>query len=452
VVHIWTGGLVVSTPKRKSETLRPTEAARLELARYVPEPGHTLTEVFRRACELAAQAIEVERVSVWLFVENNGAIRCVNLFERSKNEHSAGAILRVAEFPKYFSSLKLRRAVPAELATSDPRTAELADAYLLPLGISSMLDAAIHLNGEIVGVVCHEQVGAPREWTTEARDFAASVADLVALKMKGAELRELKEAFRTQEDRMIALEKADALAEMAAGVAHDFNNLLGVIAGHAEFVSARIDLPADIHTHAREIAEAADRGAVLVKELLEFARPNGATPTALNPADAMAAFMPILRSAVGLANPILFDRPVAVGHVLIDKVQFTRVILNLAMNARDASRPGEPIRIRIAPVKTAESRGAASHFVLLEVADRGTGMDEATMARLFEPFFTTKPKGTGLGTAIVRRIVDHAGGFVRVESAPGAGTTVRVFLPRVGASSGGTTEFPIPPELFGPKK
>src|SRR5262249_8655717 len=162
---------------------------------------------------------------------------------------------------------------------------------------------------------------------------------------------------------------------MAAGVAHDFNNLLGVIAGHAEILCAQIDLPADVHAHSQEIVEAADRGAVLVKELLEFARPNGATPTALNPADAMAAFMPILRSAVGLAHPILFDRPVTVGHVLIDKVQFTRVILHLAMNARDASPPGGAIPIRIAPVKTAESRGAARYFVPLERADHGAGPD-----------------------------------------------------------------------------
>ena len=125
------------------EPIRPTELARLELLRLVPDPGQSLFTVLRRACELAARVIRVERVGVWLFVEDRTAIRCVALFERTENEFSEGAILRVADFPTYFAALHLRKAVPAELATADPSTAELAAAYLRPLGITSMLDAGI---------------------------------------------------------------------------------------------------------------------------------------------------------------------------------------------------------------------------------------------------------------------------------------------------------------------
>jgi signal transduction histidine kinase len=435
------------TPLQTQESLRRTETARLELARYVPEPGHSLQDFFRLACEKAANAIGVERVGIWLFVDNNSAIRCANLFELTKKEHSEGAMLRVDDFPRYFAALKLRRAVPAELAASDPRTTELADAYLRPLGIGSMLDAAIHFNGEIVGVVCHECVGPSREWTTEDRDFAGAVADLVSLKMKGAELRELKEAFRRQEERMIALEKAEALAQMASGIAHDFNNLLTAIIAGTDLVRRRKDIPSNAQPTLTEVADAAERGSAMVKELLEFARVNGKTPTAINPAEVATAFMPVLRAAVGKTHSIQFDRPRAVGQVLIDKNDLTRMLLNLAVNARDSMALGGTIRIRIAPIKTAEPQGAGSHFVLLEVADQGIGMDSTTIARMFEPFFTTKPKGTGLGLAIVRRILDRAGGFVRVDSTPGAGTTIRVFIPRVGGSSGDTQEYPVPPSL-----
>jgi signal transduction histidine kinase len=107
---------------------------------------------------------------------------------------------------------------------------------------------------------------------------------------------------------------------------------------------------------------------------------------------------------------------------------------------------GGPIDIRLAPVKLTGDLNYSGRFVLLEVSDRGVGMDEVTRRRAFEPFFTTKAKGTGLGLAIVRQVVERAGGLVRVESAPSHGTTFRVFFPRIGAPSGETSEFILPPE------
>src|SRR5262245_8320124 len=208
------------------EPSRSTEIARLELAQYAPEAA--LDHVFRRACELSAHTLSVERVGVWLFIDQRSGLRCANLFERTKGQHSAGAVLRVADFPTYFSSLTLRKALPAEVATSEPWTQELAAAYLRPLGITSMLDAGIFVEGEMVGVVCHEHVGPVREWTTEDRDFAGSVADLLASKVQSADRRELNAAFLTQGRRLAAIEKHAGLEEFAAGVAHDFRNLLSV--------------------------------------------------------------------------------------------------------------------------------------------------------------------------------------------------------------------------------
>jgi two-component system, cell cycle sensor histidine kinase and response regulator CckA len=438
----------VSTPKPTPESIRPTELARLELLRLVPDPGQSLITVFRRACELAARAIRVERVGVWLFVEDRSAIRCVALFEKVQNEYSEGAILRVADFPTYFSSLQIRKAVPAELATSDPRTAELADAYLHPLGITSMLDAGIYRNTDLVGVVCHESLGPPREWTTEDRDFAGSVADLLALKMEAATVEELRAASRTQEDRLLRLEKADAQAQLAAGVAHDFRNLLTVIAGHAEMLAGRTDLPKETRTQLQAMTEAATRGTDLVQELLEFARPNGRPPVAIHLGDATTEFLPILRATLGAGRPIDYTPPPVLGRALMNKTDYCRILLNLVTNAGDASPAGQPVTVRVRPIKAHEGAGPESHYIMLEVADRGPGMDEATARRVFEPYFTTKPKGTGLGLPIVRKLMDRAGGFLRVESRPGRGTIVRCFFPRVGASSGGTQEFAIPPELF----
>ena len=420
------------------EPRRATEAARLELAKL---PAATpLIRVIARACELATAAIHVERVGVWLYVENNTALRCADLYERSKNEHSLGALLRVADFPTYFASLTIRKAIPAEVALADPRTAALAAAYMAPLGITSMLDAGIFVGAELVGVVCHEHVGPPREWTTEDRDFAGSIADLLALRIQAAQVAELRAALRTHGDRLAAIDKAEALEQMAAGLAHDFRNLLVVVMGNADLLTLRDDLAPDARTLIAGILAAADRGVGLANELLDFAKPEAAHPAVLSLADATEEFLPVLRATVGAAYHLVYQRPARIGQVLIDKGQFTRVLLNLVVNARDAQPAGGEIRIALASVRLSAGTDAPGSYDMLEVRDRGVGMDRETRRRAFEPFFTTKRHGTGVGLAVVRRVVDRVGGTVRIESEPGRGTAVQAFFPRVSASTGETAE------------
>jgi signal transduction histidine kinase len=424
---------------------RAAEQARLALTQLPSEAPLNLA--FCLACETAAAVLGVERVGVWLFVDDRTALRCASLFERSKREHSSGAILRVADFPTFFASLTIRKAVPAEVAASDPRTAELALAYLGPLGINSLLDAGIFVDAELVGVVSHEHVGPPREWTTEERDFAGSVADLLAVRIQSARVNDLKVAFRTHKDRLATLQKAQALEQVAGGVAHDLNNMLNVICANADLLACREDLPADARQQARDVVGAAARGHGLIKQVLEFARPNPRPPVVLDLVEATAEFMPVLRGAVGREHEIHFVRPEALGRVLVDRTQYSRVLLNLVLNARDAMPRGGRVTVRLAPVKLTVGQESMGHYVLLDVVDHGVGMDEAARRRAFEPFFTTKAEGTGLGLAVVQRLVDQAGGLVRIDSELGKGTTVRVFFPRVGASSGGTTEFVLPPSM-----
>jgi len=422
---------------------RATEVARLELSRLPADAP--LDRVFARACEASAKALSVERVGVWLFIDDRTALRCVNLFERSKGEHSAGAMLRVADFPTYFASLKIRKAVPAEIAASEPWTAELASTYLQPLGISSMLDAGIFVDGVLVGVVCHEHVGPPREWTTEARDFAGSLADLLALRIHSAEARQQREAFQTQRERLTAQAQTAALSQLAAGLAHDFGNLLTVFLGQGDLL-ANGDLPPAARQQARTIVDTAERGLALVQELKEFARPIERPPSVLDLAELTTELIPTLRAAAGAGYELCYSRPVGLGKVLIAKSQYTRLLLNLVVNAREAMPQGGRIDIDLSPVKLTGHARHSGRFVLVAVSDRGGGMDEATRRRIFEPFFTTKSKGTGLGLANVRHIVERAGGTIRVESAVGRGTTMRVYLPRIGASTGGTSVIMLPPE------
>jgi len=406
---------------------RPMDDARLRISRLSPAKLE-LSELFRKLTEIAADTLEVERVGVWLFVNQRSAIRCVCLFERSKRLFSEGATLRVADFPSYFASLKVRKTVPAESAAHDPRTNELQESYLAPLGITSMLDAPILIDGEMLGVVCHEHVGRPREWATEERDFAGSVADLVALKLKGAEIEQLRRVVHDLDSDRAARRRRESMAHMAAGVAHDFRNLLVIISGYAQEILHEAAPDSMAGRHAKEILQTAARGNALTAELTAIARDERGHPQVIDPAEHLGAFLPSLKKAVGDRHAIDFQRASGLGRVFIEPSQLERIVLNLILNARDAMSAGGTIRLTLG----SDEKAGAGH-VVMAVTDTGGGIEAEVIDRIFDPFFTTKPRGrgTGLGLTIVQQAVERAGGDLRVENRPGVGATFMVLLPRV---------------------
>jgi signal transduction histidine kinase len=423
----------MATPASPSQPNRSTELARLHLSQVPPDAP--LDEVFRRACELSADALEVERVGVWLFIDDRTVLRCANLFERTTREHSSGTLLHVADFPTYFTSLKIFRAVPAEIAVTDAWTTELAASYLRPLGITSMLDVGLFVDDNLVGVVCHENVGPPREWTDEAREFASTIADVLASRIQAAEVNELRATFRTQGDRLTAMEKNAALERLAAGVVRDFKNLLAVFQGHGELISLNPDVPLAARQQATEIIAAADRGVALAGDLLQFARQDGQAAEVLDLGEAIAELLPALKAAVGARYELRYTQPGSLGQVLVDRTQFARLLTHLVQNASDAMPDGGPVEITLSAVKVT-SASNSNPSVLLEVTDRGVGVDESTRLQVLEPYSAAKSTGSGLGLAIVRQVMDRAGGFIRIDSPPHGGTTFRMFFPRIGTSEG----------------
>ncbi len=156
-------------------------------------PDHAgLAAVQQELTKVAAETIGVERVSVWLLNDDGTELRCQELYERSQDRHSAGVVLTATEYPRYFAALKLGRAIDGHDAHRDPRTSEFSS-YLTPLGISSMMDAAIRRDGSVAGVVCLEHVGDPRVWTPAEMEFAGALADQAALALAAAERHRLEE-------------------------------------------------------------------------------------------------------------------------------------------------------------------------------------------------------------------------------------------------------------------
>ena len=246
------------------------------------------------------------------------------------------------------------------------------------------------------------------------------------------------------EDGVRQSQKMEAVGLLAGGIAHDFNNLLGVIIGYAELAQRALEPGHRAHSRVEEIRRAADRAASLTRQLLAFSRRQVVQPKLLDLKDVVHGLEPMLMRLLGEDVRLVTRFEPEDVIVNADPGQLEQVGMNLAINARDAMPRGGRLTVRTARAHLDDSfvrthPGArAGDYVLLEVGDEGSGMDAATVARIFEPFYTTKEmgRGTGLGLSTVYGIVKQNDGYVSVESARGAGSTFRVYLPEAAGRAG----------------
>ncbi|NUN50770.1 MAG: PAS domain S-box protein [Candidatus Brocadiae bacterium] len=252
---------------------------------------------------------------------------------------------------------------------------------------------------------------------------------IVALLRDVSEERRSRQELRDKEAQLQQSAKMEGIGRLAGGIAHDFNNLLTIIAGYAQLLSRKLDRKESPMTEIEEIRYAAARGSSLTQQLLAFSRRQVLNPKAIDLNLHVAKMDQLLRRVIGENIELLAALQPGIGPVQADPGQLDQVIMNLALNARDAMPSGG--RLTIATGEDLKD----GPLVTLSVTDTGVGMDEKTLAHVFEPFFTTKRegRGTGLGLATVYGIVEQSGGRIHVTSAPGKGSTFRVWLPRAGA-------------------
>jgi PAS domain S-box-containing protein len=241
-------------------------------------------------------------------------------------------------------------------------------------------------------------------------------------------------------------QKLEAVGRLASGIAHDFNNLVTVIGGFSELLLMQLDQADSRRGLVEEIARAGERASALTRQLLVFSRHQVMLPRQLNLNDVVVETEKMLRRLIGEDVEFVSALDPELGPIVADPGQIEQVIVNLAVNARDAMPGGGTLTIATANASTvptqvlAQPWTIAGPYVVLSVSDTGHGMDQATRARVFEPFFTTKPlnKGTGLGLATVQNIVKQLGGHVELESELGRGTMFRIYFPRVDSASTAT--------------
>jgi two-component system, cell cycle sensor histidine kinase and response regulator CckA len=537
---------IVLERQRREENLLHRNAL-IELS-FVPSGGDDLSAVYTRFTEVAANTLNFGRTSIWLHNGDRSVIRCVDLYDRRTGQHSSGYVLARGDAPRYFEALQVLDVISASDACDDPRTSQLAQVSLRPVGVSSMLDVPIHAGGEVIGVVCNEHLGSRREFRPEEETFAVAMATLLSLRLEElqraqaeAESRlrlaaldaaadgvvitdvagsivwvnpaftavtgyERSEAIgmtpgellrsgvhdlafyeqlwstiqngevwrgeisnrrkdgtvyveeqsitpikddagnithfvaikhdlterRQLEAKFLQAQKLESVGRLAGGVAHDFNNLLTVINGTADLAAASLRNGDPMRDELRQIRDAGSRAAALTAQLLAFSRGQIMQRGIVSLQSVVHAIVPLLQRLIGEDVQVVTRCGEEPARLFADRAQLEQVLMNLAVNARDAMPAGGTLAIEAA---------AEGDAVVLSVVDTGAGMSEDLLSHIFEPFFTTKEahRGTGLGLATVYGIVEQSGGTIEVRSAPGAGTSFTVRFPRTDGVETPTT-------------
>jgi len=373
----------------------------------------------RETASAAAELLAVERVSVWEFSRDHSRLECVVLYKRSTGTFERGEV--ITSHPRYFRALESSLAIAAHDSIHDPRTSEFAGEYLEPLGIPSMLDAPIRLDGGVAGVLCIEHVGEPRHWTILDQCAASTLASHVS---RVFETRRRREA----EQRLATLERLDALGRVAGQIAHDFNNRLTVLAGWVGLLRHDIESGSSAARCVAELESELDKASAQVRELLTLGR--GAAQPASQRCELRAEVerqLPMLQRVLGDGVRLEFRADDELPAAPLAARELEALLQNLASNARDALAGRGSVRIALERF----SAGQAGPGTRLTFEDDGPGFSDNALAHAFEPLFTTKgsQRGSGLGLASVARTVRLAGGDVRAANRVPRGARIEIELP-----------------------
>jgi PAS domain S-box-containing protein len=404
--------------------------------RFLAVGTDAIDQTIRESLADLAALAETDRSWLYSFDATNGEM--LDLFEwHSENVPShENALAKVEPQAFAWSARQLFRGQIVHIPDTEdlPAEAEFEQHSLRARGVRSFLGIPLHSGNAPVGFLGFESVDRRKSWKPESITLLRLVGEIfvTALRRKNTE-----ENLRESQLQLMQAQKMEAVGTLAGGIAHDFNNQLTVMLGNARYVMRQVEDDVDVKDALNDLTRAAEHCAQLTRSLLAFSRRDAVSPRPLDVNTVVAEVEELLRPLIPSSIDFEIAPPAGGGWVKADSTQLQQVLVNLAINARDAMPDGGSLvistRNRSVDADSAARLGVpgAGAYVEIGVMDTGRGIDEVTQKRIFEPFFTTKPlgEGTGLGLATAYGIVTESGGAIEVDSALDSGTTFRVLLP-----------------------
>ncbi|MEH1947501.1 MAG: ATP-binding protein [Nostoc sp.] len=404
-----------------------------ELANHKAIFEGNLETAFKAIAEKAANALEVERVSVWLFNSERTKLQCISLYERSNQKHSAGLERNLADYLIYFRAMVASRTIAVSDTRTDPRVQELWDKLLEPNNIVSLIDASLWVGGKMVGTVLSEQVDIPRKWELSEQNFISSIAEIIALTLEVGDRKRAESALR--EAKEIAEVANRARKTFLGNINHDLRNPLNSILGITEALKDRVYGPvSEEQRQSLDMLESSGKNLLeLINQILDITD----TESSKIELQLAATSIPgICDFCLSFVKDLAFQKnirlraqiPEELEPIQVDERRIRQVFINLLTNAIKFTKEGGEVWIEAQPSSTNE-------YIFISVVDTGIGMLSDDLFKLFQPFVQVenasnhRSSGTGLGLVMVQKIVELHGGTVHAESQLGKGSRFTVKLP-----------------------
>ncbi len=426
------------TERKRNEELQRLRVARValqgQISRALAEADASLESILANCAEAIVEHLHAALVRIWTFDQEDNVLELQASAGTCSSNDLLQARVPVGDF-KIGLIAQERQPYLTNNVHDDPRVNN--SEWALKDGINSFAGYPLLLEGRLVGVM---KMFARKKLAEDTLEALASVADIIS---QGIERKRAEEALLKSEEQLRQAQKMEAIGQLAGGIAHDFNNLLTAINGYSDLTIRKLERHDPLRRNLEEIRKAGDRAASLTRQLLAFSRKQVLQPKILDLNSVISELQKMLQRLIGEDVELRTVLDPELGRIKADPGQIEQVIMNLAVNARDAMTEGGKLTIETVNVSLdAEYSGQHASavpgpYVMLVVTDTGVGMSEATQKRIFEPFFTTKElgKGTGLGLSTVYGIVKQSGGYIWVYSETGMGTAFKIYLPRVDESA-----------------